>query len=319
MRVADLEETMVSEIQERLKGVACEIRFGEPLAPYTTFQIGGPADAIAFPKSETEMVELIERARMNGLPVTVLGGGANLLVGDGGVRGLVVTLSHGFRQLELSKGEPSEGEALLEAGAGVKIPALVRYAAHRGLIGLECLTGVPGTVGGALAMNAGTAERYLQDAVESIRWIRISNGPVESLASEALGFGYRQTVFPEPGIVVEVRFRLRMGEPAALLSSLREDATLRRERQPSGFPCAGSIFRNPPGDRAGRLIETAGMKGRRVGGVEVSHAHTNFFVNRGGATASDAMSLVEEVQGAVRERYGVELVLELKKIGEDAT
>ena len=310
---------MASKMRESLKGVACEIRFAEPLAPYTTFQIGGPADAIAFPKSETEMVELIERARMNGLPVTVLGGGANLLVGDGGVRGLVVTLSYGFRQLDLSEGEPSEGEALLEAGAGVKTPALVRYAAHRGLIGLECLAGVPGTVGGALAMNAGTAERYLQDAVESIRWIRISKGAVESLASEALGFDYRQTEFPEPGIVVAVRFQLRMEEPAALLSSLRKDVAVRRERQPSGFPCAGSIFRNPSGDQAGRLIETAGMKGRRVGGAEVSYAHANFFVNLGGATAADVMSLVEEVQGEVRKRHGVALVLELKKIGEDAT
>lgn len=317
MRVAVQEEAMASDMRERLVGVACKIRFDEPLAPYTTFQIGGPADAIAFPKSETEMVELIERARAEGISVTVLGGGANLLVGDGGVRGLVITLSQGFRQIVLSEKEEEEGMALLEAGAGVKIPALVRYAAHHGLMGVECLAGVPGTVGGALAMNAGTADQYLQDAVESIRWIRISDGPVEHLAADALRFGYRQTVFPEPGVVVAVRFRLRMGVPAPLLSSLREDSSIRRGRQPSGFPCAGSIFRNPPGDRAGRLIETAGMKGRRVGGAEVSHTHANFLVNRGGATAADVMALVEEVRAAVREHHGVELVLELKKIGED--
>ena len=310
------EEEMALGLDLKLAGLACEIRFGERLAPYTTFQVGGPADALALPKDEAELAGLIARCLAEGLPVSVLGGGANTLVRDGGIHGVVVCLVNGFRQL----GVAEEGEApIVEAGAGVKIPQLVRFAAERGLAGLECLAGVPGTVGGALAMNAGTAERFVGEAVESIRWARLSGGGVETLPASALAFVYREARFPEPGVVTAVRFRLSRGDAGALRAYLKENAAVRRERQPWGVPCAGSIFRNPPGERAGRLIEAAGLKGRRVGGAEVSRVHANFLVNCGGARAADVMELIEVVRARVREVHGLELQLELKIVGEDAT
>lgn len=308
------EEIVAGSLEERLAGLQCELRFDEPLAAFTSFQLGGPADALALPRDEIQLAALLDRCRGERIPVTVLGGGTNILVCDGGVRGVVISLIRGFREMHLHE----EGEsALLEAGAGLKTPLLVRHAAERGLEGLNCLSGVPGTVGGALAMNAGTAERYVGEAVESVRWIRLPAGGAEWLRADALRFSYRRARLPAPGIVLAVRFRLRRGEPGPLLAHLREDVTRRRGRQPWGFPCAGSIFRNPPGKRAGRLIEEAGLKGRRIGGAEVSAVHANFLVNRGGATASDVLSLIEEVQETVHARFGVELELELRVIGED--
>ncbi|MBI2178840.1 MAG: UDP-N-acetylmuramate dehydrogenase [Candidatus Tectomicrobia bacterium] len=315
MRGCLVEEEMVVGLERKLAGLACEVRFGERLAPYTTFQVGGLADAFALPKDEAELVELIARCRAEGLRMTILGGGANTLIRDGGIRGVVICLVNGFREIGLV----ADDALLVEAGAGVKIPQLVRFAADRGLDGVECLAGVPGTVGGALAMNAGTAERFVGESVESIRWARLSGGMVETLPASRLTFIYREARFPEPGVVTAVRFRLRRGDAEALRVYLKENAALRRERQPWGVPCAGSIFRNPPGERAGRLIEAAGLKGRRVGGAEVSRVHANFLVNRGGATAADVLELIGEVQARVREAHGLNLELELKIVGEDVS
>lgn len=315
MRGCLVEEEMVAGLERKLAGLACEVRFGERLAPYTTFQVGGPADAFALPKDEAELVELIARCRAEGLRMIILGGGANTLIRDGGIRGVVICLVNGFRELGLV----ADDALLVEAGAGVKIPQLVRFAAERGLEGMECLAGVPGTVGGALAMNAGTADRFVGESVESIRWARLSGGMVETLPASRLTFIYREARFPEPGVVTAVRFRLRRGDAEALRAYLKENAALRRERQPWGVPCAGSIFQNPPGERAGRLIEAAGLKGRRVGGAEVSRVHANFLVNRGGATAADVLELIGEVQARVQEAHGLDLELELKIVGEDVS
>jgi UDP-N-acetylmuramate dehydrogenase len=306
---------MTSGLEEKLKGLTCEVRFDEMLALFTTFQVGGPADALALPKVESELEELLERCRREDIPITLIGGGANTLVRDGGVRGVVISLVQGFRDITML--EEDEHTALIDAGAGVKIPALVRYAAERGWEGTECLAGVPGTIGGALAMNAGTAERYIEQAVESVRWIRLSGGRVETLPSENIRFEYRQAHLPEPGVVASVQFRVSRTDPKNLRALLQKDAAARRERQPWGLPCAGSIFRNPPGERAGRLIEAVGLKGHQVGGAQVSEVHGNFFVNRGGATAADLLRLIEEVRAKVNKQKGVALVLELNVIGED--
>lgn len=312
------EERMTTQaLRDRLAVLACEVRFGERLAPYTTFQVGGPADALALPRDEGELAELLGRCRSEGLPVTVLGGGANTLVRDGGVRGVTVALIRGFRGLRLL--DEGDKGGLIESGAGEKIPALVRFAAEGGWEGLECLAGVPGTVGGAVAMNAGTATRWVQEVVEGVRWISLAEGGAEWLPKEGLTFEYRHTQLPAPGLILAARFRVRRGDANALRDYLRRHAAVRRERQPWGVPCAGSIFRNPPGDYAGRLIEAAGLKGRRVGGAEVSRVHANFLVNRGGASASDVLRLIEEVRAELRARFGVELVLELHVIGEDAS
>lgn len=306
----------VMPLEEKLAGLACEIRFHAPLSEFNTFQIGGPADAIALPRNEGELAEVLEVCRTEEAPITLLGAGANTLVRDGGVRGVVICLARGFREITLSPEE--EGVVHIEAEAGVKSPQLARFAAERGLSGLEALMGVPGTIGGALAMNAGTSKRYVGEAVESIRWIRLRAGGVERLPAGALTFAYRETRLPEPGIVVGVRFRLRRADPEPLMALIQKNTEYRKERQPSGVPCAGSIFRNPPGDHAGRIIEAAGLKGRRVGGAEVSGVHANFVVNAGGATAADVLALIEEVRGEVKAGTGIALKLELKVIGEEA-
>ncbi len=314
MSLGSAERAMALGMAEKLKGLACEVLFDENLAPYTTFQVGGPADALALPATEEELVELLGRCRSEGLPVTVLGGGANTLVRDGGVRGVVVAFPRSFRGMEVIERGPER--VLLEARAGEKIPALVRFAAERGWAGVECLAGIPGTVGGALAMNAGTAESYVQDAVESVRWVPIGGGAPGRLPAKGLRFAYRRTALPEPGVVLSVRFALRPADAGALRERLRRDAARRRARQPWGLPCAGSIFRNPAGARAGTLIDSAGLKGTRVGGAQVSEAHGNFMVNLGGATAGDVLALIDRVKRVVREETGVELLLELNVIGE---
>ena len=315
MSIGSVEEVMALEMAEKLRDLDCEILFDEMLAAYTTFQVGGPADALALPETEDELVALIERCRHEALPVTVLGGGANTLVRDGGVRGVVVAFPRAFRGIEVV--EESTERVLLEARAGEKIPTLVRFAAERGWAGTECLAGVPGTVGGALAMNAGTAESYIEDAVESVRWIPLDGGVPERLPAKELRFSYRRAELPAPGVVLSVRFSLRPADAGALREQLRRSAVQRRERQPWGVPCAGSIFKNPPGERAGVLIESAGLKGMRVGGAQVSEVHGNFMVNLGGATAADVLALIDKVKRTILEEKGVELALELNVTGED--
>ncbi len=311
-----MEEAVKSDLKKRLGGLRCELWFGEPMSAYTTFQVGGPADVLALPRDESELEELVERCTSEELESTVIGGGANTLVLDGGVRGVVISLSKGFRQITL---EEAPGEtARIESGAGVKIPALVRFATAGGWEGMECLSGVPGTVGGALAMNAGTGKRFIEDSVESIRWIRLSQGGVERLLAGEIQFGYRTALFPEPGIVTSICFRVIRKDSEKLRTFLQADAKARRERQPWGMPCAGSIFRNPPGDFAGRLIESAGLKGRRIGGAEVSEVHGNFIVNRGGAKAADVLRLIDEIRAEVKRKHHTELELELRVIGEEA-
>ena len=301
-------------VREGLKGLDMAILFDAPLAGYTTFQAGGPADALALPATEEELVRLIARCRCRGLPVTVLGGGANTLVRDGGVRGVVLAFPRAFGGIEVVAQGPAY--ALVAARAGEKIPALVRFAAARGWAGVECLAGVPGTVGGALAMNAGTAERYIGEAVECVRWMPLGGGAPKWTPAAALRFSYRRAALPAPGVILAVCFRLRPADAAALRAELRRRAAQRRARQPWGAPCAGSIFKNPPGARAGVLIEAAGLKGLRVGGAQVSEVHANFMVNRGGATAADVLALIDAVKGRVMEETGVELQLELNVIGE---
>ena len=309
------EEAMGLEMAEKLGNLDCEILFDEMLAAYTTFQVGGPADALALPATEEELMAVVERCRTEALAVTVLGGGANTLVRDGGVRGVVIAFPGAFRGIRVVEEGPER--VLLEARAGEKIPALVRFAAERGWAGVECLAGVPGTVGGALAMNAGTADSYVQDAVESVRWLPLRAGTPERLRARELRFFYRRTELPEPGVVLSVRFALQPADAGELRERLRRSAIQRRERQPWGAPCAGSIFRNPVGARAGALIESAGLKGMRAGGAQVSEVHGNFMVNLGGATAADVMQLVQEVKKTILEQKGIELVLELNVIGED--
>jgi UDP-N-acetylmuramate dehydrogenase len=238
----------------------------------------------------------------------VLGGGFNTLVRDGGIRGVVLRLS-GLRAITL------EGNQLC-AEAGATHTQITRAAADAGLAGLEFAVGIPGTLGGWIAMNAGTREREMADVVASVAWLT-SGGEVLERTRDALRFRYRETELPPGAIVTRARFALTPDDPAAIRARMREQMEGRRATQPVDQPSCGSVFRNPPGDHAGRLIEAAGLKGLRVGGAEISTLHANFVVTEPGATAADVLALIERARGAVRERFDIRLETEVRITGEE--
>ncbi|ABG05720.1 UDP-N-acetylmuramate dehydrogenase [Rubrobacter xylanophilus DSM 9941] len=283
-------------------------KFDEPLRRYTAWKIGGPADALLEPSSIQELLSAVELAGEHGVPVTVLGGGTNVLVRDGGIRGLTIRLAKSLRGVKLS------GETLV-AEAGALYPVLANMTASRGLAGLEFATGIPGTVGGAVFMNAGA---YGSETARVLLWADIlRDGRVVRMGPEELGLSYRRSILHDhPGwVVLRAAYRLHPGDPEDLRERIREFRTLRMNGSPNR-PSCGSTFKRPPGDFPGRVIEAAGLKGLRVGQIEVSTVHANYFVNLGGGTASDALRLMELVRERVRERLGVELEPEVRVVGE---
>jgi UDP-N-acetylmuramate dehydrogenase len=236
----------------------------------------------------------------------VLGGGANLLVADAGIRGVVVRLP-----VDLGA-ESQDGERLVLSG-GAPVTRLVQRAAAAGLTGCEFAAGIPGTLGGAVAMNAGTRIGEMKDLVERVE-VATPAG-VRWIPAEGLGFAYRTCRLPEGAVVTRVGFRLRRGDVAASRAVMDADREHRRRTQPLNWPTWGSTFRNPPGDHAGRLIEAAGLKGHRVGNAMWSDLHANFVVNLGGATARDCLTLIRMARERVRERFGVQLELEVRLAG----
>jgi UDP-N-acetylmuramate dehydrogenase len=288
-------------------------RFGEralaaePLARHTSYRIGGPADVLVRPDTPEELAVILREARSAAVPVTLLGGGSNILVGDGGIRGLVVKLGRGFRRVEW------RGTAA-HAGAAVQIGKLARASVAHGLAGLEHAEGIPGTVGGALFMNAGAYGGDTASVVESVDGVD-ADGRLVTLHRDALAFAYRRAHLPHGFVVAGVTFRLRQDDPAAVRERLECWREKRLASQPQGLPSAGSIFKNPSGDHAGRLIEGAGLKGRRVGGARFSEQHANFIVNDGGARAADVQALMAIAQRAVWERSGIWLEPEVRLVG----
>jgi len=280
------------------------VRLEESLAPYTTWRIGGPAEILAAPKDRDDLLLAVRWARENGVPCRVLGNGSNLLVPDAGVRGIVLHLRKVLDEVAW------EG-ARVRAGAGVLLPVLANLAARRGLAGLEFGAGIPGTLGGALLMNAGWHQWEIGPAVEEVTWLS-SEGEVETLPQEACGFRYCGSFFRDHGgIVLEAVLRLTPDDdPRALLARVESFADSRKANQPTELPSCGSVFLKPEGDFAGRLIEQAGLKGYRIGGIEVSPKHANFFVNVGGGTAADVLALVAHVERTVLEQFGVRLTRE---------
>jgi UDP-N-acetylmuramate dehydrogenase len=289
-------------------------KFDEPLKRYTAWKIGGPADALLEPGSVDELVEAVEQAREHGIPVTVLGGGTNVLVRDGGIRGLTIRLAKSLTGVEI------EAERVT-AEAGVLYPVLANTTAGRGLRGLEFATGIPGTVGGAVYMNAGAYDAETKDV---LRWadvyrdgdvVRMQN--VETLHATSLRLSYRRSILHDhpDWVVLRAGYALAQGDPEELKSRIKEFRAQRMNGSPNR-PSCGSTFKRPPGDFPGRVIEAAGLKGTRVGQIEVSPIHANYFVNLGGGTAKEALELMALVREKVRERLGVELEAEVRVIGE---
>ena len=286
------------------------VRFDEGLAPITWWKIGGPADALVTIESNDDIAFLMRLCLRRRLPWFVLGNGSNVLVGDGGLRGLVVRMGGEFSAITFDETDPTH--VVVDAGASAALPLLVAQAATRGAIGIDGLAGVPGTVGGSLFMNAGT-DREIGEFVRDVHVHTLNRPDAHSVSVQ---YYYRHTTLERDAIVSRVSLAFERGEPTAVRERLQERLVRRKATQPLQWPNAGSCFRNPPNDKAGRLIEAVGAKGWRVGGAEVSDVHANFIVNTDGATALDVTTLLARVRRAVGDKFGIDLQLEVHLVGE---
>ncbi len=293
-------------LQTAVAGLRGVVTFGAMLKGYTSFNIGGPADVLVEPADVDDVRRLVKQASARKIPLFVVGG-TNLLIRDGGIRGIVVSLS----KLRAIKEEPG---AVLYAEGGVGMPTLIGYAIRRSLAGLEWAAGIPGTVGGCLVMNAGTRLGEMKDSVKAVRLVNMK-GDVMDLPVASIPFEYRRARLPK-GIVVGVWLQLRQGIRAEIEKVVKDYLHYRRDTQPLTMPSAGCVFKNPPDDSAGRLLEATGLKGLRVGDAEVSTKHGNFIINRGHATAADVIGLIGIVRRMIKHKAGVRLDLELKIVGE---
>jgi UDP-N-acetylmuramate dehydrogenase len=288
-------------------------RVQEPLSRYTTSRIGGPADLLVEATSADDLRDLVIKARQHQTPIFILGGGANVLVGDAGIRGL--TIVNKARRFEFLDG------GRVYAESGVILPTLARECIARGLGGLEWAIGVPGTVGGAIVGNAGAHGRDTASDVKQV-WVLDADNRVQVWPAEKMGFSYRSSRLKAARrgehVILEAEFELARGDRAELERKAVEFNEYRRRTQPPGAS-SGSMFKNPPGDAAGRLIDAAGLKGTRIGQAEISTVHANFFVNLGGAKAQDVVALIDLARETVREKFGVALELEVELVGEWAT
>lgn len=279
------------------------------MSRYTTLRLGGPADWLAFPRSREEIAAMFSEAGVNGIPVTVIGHGSNLLVLDGGIRGLVIRVEKNMRAV------CRDGNRVY-AEAGAMLGTVAAYAADAGLSGLEFAAGIPGTVGGGVTMNAGAYDGEMSQVVVQVDGIYPNGKPV-SLTRDQMSFGYRTSAVKELNFVVtEVVFELKPGDPAAIRARMNELNTLRAEKQPLDVPSAGSTFKRPEGYYAAALIDQCGLKGYSVGDAMVSMKHAGFLVNTGKSSA-DFKTLMEKVQSIVAERAGVILEPEIRVLGEE--
>jgi UDP-N-acetylmuramate dehydrogenase len=296
-----------SDLRDALSGVRGEVRFDEPLAKYTSMKIGGPADALVVPADEEDLRRVVLAARAARVPVMVLGG-TNVVVRDGGVAGVVLRLS-GLKTVRPA------GVNRLYAEAGGPFPTLAHAAKDAGLAGLEFACGIPGTVGGAIVMNAGTRDGEIADVLESARLMTLEGETVEIPAPQ-LEFRYRESHLP-PGVLVGCTVVLRPDDPQAIDARMQVILEYRRRTQPLHLPNAGCIFKNPPGRSAGQLIDELGLKGYRIGDVQISERHANFMVNVGAGTAKELTALIRHVGGRVERERGITLEMEVKLVGRE--
>jgi UDP-N-acetylmuramate dehydrogenase len=300
------EEPLVARLR---RGVRGEVRACEPLAAHTTLRVGGPAAAFVVAEVPQDLVAVAEACAAEGRGWLILGRGSNLLVADEGWDGVVVTLGRGFR------GVTFEGTDVV-AGAAEPMPVLATAVARRGLGGLAFGVAIPGSLGGAVRMNAGAMGRELADVLDWAEVVRLAGGGrSERLAAADLGLAYRHSVLPRDAVVVRARLRLHAVDADVLAAEMRTFKQWRRDHQPVNEPSCGSVFRNPDGDSAGRLIDAAGMKGHRVGRAYVSPKHANFITVEPGATATDVARVLGDVRAAVARRSGVTLEPEVVLAG----
>lgn len=283
-----------------------EVVANEPMSRHTTFAIGGPADLFISPKTTEQLAGALAAIRRCGVPFLLLGNGSNMLVADAGYRGAVICTTE---MDDVRAGE----DGTLVAQAGALLGRVARRAQRAGLTGAEFSGGIPGSVGGAVFMNAGAYDGQMEGIVEKTEYLD-GEGNLRTLTGEEHCFGYRSSAFrAHPDwTVVRTTMRLQPGDPAAILDKMNDFAQRRRDKQPLNYPSAGSTFKRPEGYFAGRLIEDAGLKGVSVGAAQVSEKHAGFLINRGGATCDEMLRLIELVQQRVREKFGVELECEVR-------
>lgn len=301
----------MDKIYERLQSIVGEenVRCEEPMSAHTTFRIGGPAEYFVTPSTKEALVQVIGLCKAEKKPWYVIGNGSNLLVADRGIRGVVLTLEKGFNSAR------TEGN-LLFAGAGVLLSKAARTAAASVLTGMEFAAGIPGTVGGAVVMNAGAYGGEMKDVLREVT-VLTKDGEICRIPVEELALGYRTSCIKEREyLVLEAVFALEAGEESAIRGRMEELAAARREKQPLEYPSAGSTFKRPQGYFAAKLIDDAGLRGLSIGDAQVSEKHCGFVVNKGQATAEDVLKLCDKVQQKVQEQFGVSLEMEIKKLGD---
>src|SRR5579872_6016220 len=284
------------------------VHFDEPLAPYTSWKIGGPGDAWITVESEAQLAQIMRFCGKRRVPWFVLGSGSNLLVGDGGIRGLVLRLAGEFANIVVTH---DDARVVVHAGASAGMSLLTAKAASAGAVGIGSLAGIPGSVGGSLRMNAGT-DREMGDFVRDV-WVQSPAKPDPHAVT--VHYYYRHTTLARDAVVSRVTLQFELGDPRTVREEMQHRLVRRKNTQPIALPNAGSCFRNPDGDKAARLIEAAGAKGWREGGAEVSTLHANFINNLGGASAKDVATLLARVRRKVLEQFGIELQLEVHLVG----
>ena len=294
------------ELKNKMLG---EVRLAEPMIRHTTWRIGGPADVFIEPRGVEDLRRAVVFAETNGIPLLVIGNGSNLLVSDQGINGLVVKICKGMSKITIE-------DNLVAAEAGVRLSGLLKAATDTGLGGFEFVAGIPGNVGGAVVMNAGANGSSIGDLLHDVTVMDYA-GELQCYQRSELSFSYRFSSLQDiPGIVVQATFACRPQSQDEIRKKTEAYLSRRRDTQPLKYPNAGSVFKNPPGDSAGRLIELAGAKGLKFGGIQVSEVHANFFVNIGQGTASDVLKAVSTVRQMVNDKFGLNLALEVKFVGE---
>ena len=295
-------------ITDRLNDNKISYVLNEPMSAHTTFKIGGAADILVTVKTVDELCCTVKACRESDIPYMILGNGSNLLVSDEGIEGAVIVLEGAFKEITVD-------DRIITAGAGAKLSRLCTTALEHSLSGLEFAYGIPGTVGGAMYMNAGAYGGEMKDVALSVTALT-AGGEIREYGADEMQLGYRTSVFKKSGdIILFAKYQLHNGEPSAIKARMEEVMGRRKSKQPLEYPSAGSVFKRPEGAFAGTLIEQCGLKGKTVGGAQVSEKHAGFIINIGGATCDDVMGLVKLVQDTVKEQTGYFLEREIIRTG----
>ena len=300
-------ETVMNEINNETASLCL---MNESLKKHTTYGIGGPADLMIFPKSKQDLIKVIEIINENKIQLTILGSGSNVLVSDNGIRGAVISLKNSLKQIEVDNN-------ILYAECGTMLGKIVKHAVKNNLIGLENLNGVPGTLGGALIMNAGAWGGEISENLIHVE-IMNSKNEIQKIQKKDLNFSYRQSSFNKDDILLSAKFNLKKADKDIIKENFIEAQSGRKKSQPLNKRSAGSLFKNPKNNSAGKLLDEAGLKGFSIGDAKISEKHANFFINDGDASSRDMLMLIKKAHKEVKDKFNVNLSLEVKLMGFNA-